>query len=101
MRSFKTKYGIVTVYPRYVALKKHAFIAAMRNRWFSERSAVSDKGGKQVVSLLDGMEIVVSINPHSPTRATIVSHEKIAHPLQLFIFSIVYFSNIIFLNAQT
>ena len=34
------------------------FIAAMRNRWFNERSAVSDKEGKQAVSLLDGMEIV-------------------------------------------
>ena len=52
----------------YVALKKHVFIAAMRNRWFNERSAVSDKEGKQAVSLLDGMEIVVGINPHSPTK---------------------------------
>lgn len=91
----------MTVYPRYVALKKHVFIAAMRNRWFNERSAVSDKEGKQAVSLLDGMEIVVSINPHSHIRATIASREEIAHPLQLFIFSILYFSNIIFLNAQT
>ena len=76
----------------------------MRNRWFNERSAVADKEGKQAVSLLDGMEIVVSINPHSPTRATIASCEEIAHPLHLFIFSILYFSNtifhIIFLNAQ-
>lgn len=73
----------------------------MRNRWFKERSAVSDKEGKQAVSLLDGMEIVVSINPHSPTGATSASREEIAHPLHLFIFSILYFSNIIFLNAQT
>lgn len=101
MRSFETKYGIVTVYPRYVVLKNHAFIAVMQNRWFNERSAVSDKEGKQAVSLLDGMEIVVSINPHSPTKATITSCEKIAHPLHLFIFSMLYFSNIIFLNAQT
>lgn len=52
-------------------------------------------------SLHDRMEIVVSINPHSPTRATIASREEIAHPLHLFIFSILFFSNIIFLNAQT
>lgn len=52
--SFKTKYGNV--------FKEHVFITEMRNRWlFNERSAVFDKEGKQAVSLLAGMAIVVSI----------------------------------------
>ena len=52
--AFKTKYGDV--------FKKHVFITAMRNRWlFNERSAIFDKEGKQAVSLLVGMAIVVSM----------------------------------------